>query len=121
MRSIPASFLVGSSALGRVCKLGLAGGRTGFSPVRHTMRLAEDPSNQLRNWTRAGRAHQSGSLQTRPSFSPELSRLKGEHKVARRGEIWELTAEGRLALGFEGGARSVHVLSAVGTLLVGVS
>jgi len=34
--------------LGRVCKLGLGGGKTGLSPVRHTMRLAEDPSNQLR-------------------------------------------------------------------------
>src|SRR3954471_24056051 len=53
--------------LGRFCKLGLAGVRTGFSPVRHTMRLAEDPSNQLRSWTRAGPSHRSGSLQTRPS------------------------------------------------------
>jgi hypothetical protein len=44
----------------------------------------------------------SGRIE-RTSFSPELSRLKGEHKVARRGEIWEPTAEGRLALGFEGG------------------
>src|SRR4051812_1561120 len=34
--------------LGRVCKLGLGRGKTGLSPVRHTMRLAEDPSNQLR-------------------------------------------------------------------------
>src|SRR4051795_5932005 len=58
--------------LGRVCKLGLAGGRTGFSPVRHTMRLAEDPSNQLRSRTRAGPSHRSGSLQTHPR--PNLSR-----------------------------------------------
>src|SRR3954447_20106972 len=57
--------------LGRVCKLGLAGGRTGFSPVRHTMRLAEDPSNQLRSWTRAGPSHRSGSLQTRPSVASQ--------------------------------------------------
>src|SRR4051812_45390021 len=59
--------------LGRVCKLGLAGGRTGFSPVRHTMRLAEDPSNQLRSWTRAGPSHRSGSLQTRPSRAASSS------------------------------------------------
>src|SRR3954470_24191305 len=58
--------------LGRVCKLGLAGGRTGFSPMRHTIRLAEDLSNQLRSWTRAGPSHQSGSLQTRPSARADL-------------------------------------------------
>src|SRR4051812_18246127 len=40
-------------ALGRVCKLGLDGGKAGLSSVRHTARLAEDPSNQLRSWTRA--------------------------------------------------------------------
>ena len=39
----------------------------------------------------------------RTSFSPELSRLKGEHKVTRRGEIWTLTATGNLTPGFEGG------------------
>ena len=37
----------------------------------------------------------------RTSFSPQLSRLKGEHKVTRRGEIWELTTED--TLGFECG------------------
>jgi len=42
----------------------------------------------------------SGRIQ-RTSFSPELSRLKGEYKVARRGEIWELTTEGNAAPGFE--------------------
>ncbi len=42
----------------------------------------------------------SGRIQ-RTSFSPELSRLKGEYKVTRRGEIWELTAEGNPAPGFE--------------------
>src|SRR4051794_3843971 len=52
--------------LGRVCKLGLDGGKAGLSPVRHTARLAEDPSNQLRSWTRAEPLHRSGSLQTRP-------------------------------------------------------
>src|SRR3954453_15840797 len=44
----------------------------------------------------------SGRIE-RTSFSPELSRLKQEHKVTRRGEIWDLPAEERLALGFEGG------------------
>src|SRR3954469_4753128 len=39
----------------------------------------------------------------RTSFSPELSRLRGEHKVTRRGEIWTLTATGNLTPGFEGG------------------
>src|SRR4051794_27251440 len=37
----------------------------------------------------------------RTSFSPELSRLKGEHKVTRRGEIWTLTATGNLTPDFE--------------------
>jgi hypothetical protein len=31
----------------------------------------------------------SGRIE-RTSFSPQLSRLKGEHKVTRRGEIWTL-------------------------------
>src|SRR3954469_1874354 len=53
--------------LGRVCKLGLDGGGTGLSPVRHTTRLAEDLSNQLRSWTKTGPLRRSGSLQTRPS------------------------------------------------------
>ena len=44
----------------------------------------------------------SGRIE-RTSFSPELSRLKGEHKVTRRGEIWTLTATGNLTPGFEGG------------------
>src|SRR3954470_2356827 len=39
----------------------------------------------------------------RTSFSPELSRLKGEHKVTRRGEIWTLTTTGNLTPGFDGG------------------
>src|SRR3954470_7473700 len=56
--------------LGRVCKLGLDGGKAGLSSVRHTARLAEDPSNQLRSWTRAEPLHRSGSLQTRPSSRP---------------------------------------------------
>src|SRR5215208_5315720 len=42
----------------------------------------------------------SGRIQ-RTGFSPELSRLKGEYKVTRRGEIWELTTEGNSAPGFE--------------------
>src|SRR5215212_9278852 len=42
----------------------------------------------------------SGRIE-RTSFSPQLSRLKGEHKVTRCGEIWELTAEGNLAPGVE--------------------
>jgi len=42
----------------------------------------------------------SGRIE-RTSFSPQLSRLRGEHKVTRRGEIWELTAEGNLAPGVE--------------------
>jgi len=46
----------------------------------------------------------SGRIQ-RTSFSPELSRLKGEDKVSRRGEIWELTAKGRLEPGFEDGPK----------------
>lgn len=44
----------------------------------------------------------SGRIE-RTSFSPELSRLKGDHKVTRRGEIWTLTATGNLTPGFEGG------------------
>ena len=44
----------------------------------------------------------SGRIQ-RTSFSPQLSHLKGEHKVTRRGKIWELAAEGSLALGFDYG------------------
>jgi hypothetical protein len=44
----------------------------------------------------------SGRIE-RTSFSPELSRLRGDHKVTRRGEIWTLTATGNLTPGFEGG------------------
>src|SRR5215210_874055 len=44
----------------------------------------------------------SGRIE-RTSFSPQLSRLKGEHKVTRRGDIWELTAEGNLTPDFEYG------------------
>src|SRR4051794_27627051 len=63
--------------LGRVCKLGLDGGKAGLSSVRHTARLAEDPSNQLRSWTRAEPLHRSGSLQTRPrGFAPVHHRAK---------------------------------------------
>jgi hypothetical protein len=42
----------------------------------------------------------SGRIE-RTSFSPQLSRLRGEHKVVRRGELWELTAKGSLAPGIE--------------------
>src|SRR5215212_3285589 len=44
----------------------------------------------------------SGRIE-RTSFSPQLSRLRGEHKVTRCGEIWELTAKGNLAPGVECG------------------
>jgi hypothetical protein len=44
----------------------------------------------------------SGRIE-RTSFSPQLSRLRGELKVVRRGELWELTAKGSLAPGFEHG------------------
>src|SRR4051812_29691461 len=54
-----------SSLLGRVCKLGLDTGKAGLFPVRHTTRLAEDPANGLRSWTRAGPLHRSSSLHTR--------------------------------------------------------
>ena len=54
--------------LGRICKLGLGGGKTGLSPVRHTMRLAEDRQISSESWTRAGPSHRSGSLQTRPRY-----------------------------------------------------
>ena len=57
----------GADYLGRICKLGLGGGKTGLSPVRHTMRLAEDRQISSESWTRAGPSHRSGSLQTRPS------------------------------------------------------
>ena len=39
----------------------------------------------------------------RTSFSPELSRLKSEHKVRRRGELWELAAKGNVTPGFDYG------------------
>ena len=41
----------------------------------------------------------SGRIE-RTSFSPELSRLRGDQS---RGEIWTLTATGNLTPGFEGG------------------
>ena len=44
----------------------------------------------------------SGRIE-RTSFSPQLSRLKGEHKVTRRGELWELAAKGNVTPGFEYG------------------
>ena len=42
----------------------------------------------------------SGRIE-RTSFSPELSRLKSEHKVRRRGELWELAAKGSATPGFD--------------------
>src|SRR5215212_5471848 len=42
----------------------------------------------------------SGRIE-RTSFSPELSRLKSEHKVRRRGELWELAAKGNVTPGFD--------------------
>ena len=44
----------------------------------------------------------SGRIE-RPSFSPELSRLKSEHKVVRRGELWELATRGNVTPGFDDG------------------
>jgi hypothetical protein len=40
----------------------------------------------------------SGRIE-RTSFSPQLSRLKGERKVTRRGELWELATKGNVTPG----------------------
>jgi hypothetical protein len=44
----------------------------------------------------------SGRIE-RTSFSPELSRLKSEHKVRRRGELWELAPKGNVTPGSDDG------------------